>query len=78
MTKTKWTAAEINKMGCSSYSRLQNAMESGYFSRTIFKKNNIEVSNKFSYAYSGVAKAYIKVYYSQILYNLFQQKKLKF
>lgn len=77
--KTKWTKAEILEMGVSTISTVTKAMEQGYFSKSILSKNNLEINDSdIAYAYSGGAKAYVKLYKSNEAFELFKNKRLRY
>lgn len=77
--KTKWSKVEILEMGVSTISTVIKAMEQGYFSKSILNKNKLEIENTdVVYAYSGGAKAYVKLYKSNEAFELFKDKKLRY
>lgn len=78
-SKTKWTKTEVLEMGVSTISTVTKAMEQGYFSKSVLSKNKLDINDSdVVYAYSGGAKAYVKLYKSEDAFKLFKDKKLRY
>lgn len=77
--KGKWSKAEMVEMNASTLPSISKGMAKGYFSRSVLRRNGLDMNvDDYVFAYSPIAKAFIKMYKSDIAFKRYKERSLQY